>query len=315
MLTKSTLASILRRMASAGVSRLRSFNRRYTEVLGLLNERLDGSAFSLSEAHILYELAHEREQTAADIARRLRLDPGQLSRILKGFEQRGLIAGETSPNHARHRLLSLTPVGREAFAKLDSQTQTAIGALLERFDPYRRARLVELAGQLEDLLAGGEQPVIYRPPRTGDIGWVTHRQALLYGEEYGWDWTYEALVARILGEFVAEFHAARDDAWIAELNGDVVGSIFLKGGDAGTAKLRLLYAEPSARGCGIGAELVRLCVGRARMLGYARLELWTNSVLASARRIYEAAGFELVEEKPHHSFGQDLVGQTWALSL
>jgi DNA-binding MarR family transcriptional regulator/GNAT superfamily N-acetyltransferase len=302
-------------MASSDVSRLRSFNRRYTEVLGLLNERLDGSAFSLSEARVLYELAHGHEQTAADIARRLRLDPGQLSRILRDFEKQGLLAGEASPDHARHRLLSLRAPGREAFAELDRQTEAAIGALLGRFDPHRRARLVELATRLEGVLAGGEQPVVNRAPRTGDIGWITHRQAVLYHEEYGWDWTYEALVASILGEFVAEFDPARDDAWIAELGGEAVGSIFLKGGEAGTAKLRLLYVEPSARGRGIGAALVRLCVERGRALGYARLELWTNSVLASARRIYEGAGFELVAEEPHHSFGQDLVGQTWALEL
>jgi DNA-binding MarR family transcriptional regulator/N-acetylglutamate synthase-like GNAT family acetyltransferase len=297
------------------VSRLRSFNRRYTEVLGLLNERLDGSAFALSEARVLYELAHGRDQTAADIARRLRLDPGQLSRILKGFEQRGFAASEISPGHARHRLLSLTPAGREAFAELDRQTEAAIGVLLDRFDPRRRARLVELAGRLEGVLAGGEEPVVYRAPQTGEIGWVIHRQAALYEAEYGWDWTYEALIARILGEFVAEFDHARDDAWIAELGGDIVGSIFLKGAEAGPAKLRLLYVEPSARGRGIGAELVRLCVERARALGYARLELWTNSVLGSARRIYEAAGFELIAEEAHRSFGKDLIGQTWALDL
>jgi DNA-binding MarR family transcriptional regulator/N-acetylglutamate synthase-like GNAT family acetyltransferase len=300
---------------TSDVARLRSFNRRYTEVLGLLNERLDGSAFALSEARVLYELAHGHDQTAADIARRLRLDPGQLSRILKGFEQNGLVTGEVSAGHARHRLLSLTPAGRETFADLDRQTERTIETLLDRFDPHRRARLVELAGRLEAVLARGEQPVLYRAPRTGDIGWITYRQAVLYGEEYGWNCTYEALVARILGEFVAEFDPARDDAWIAELGGDIVGSIFLKGGDAGTAKLRLLYVEPSARGCGIGAELVRLCIERARGLGYARLELWTNSVLASARKIYNAAGFQLVTEEPHRSFGQDLVGQTWALDL
>jgi len=302
-------------MTPTDIDRLRSFNRRYTQVLGLLNERLDGSHFSLTEARVLYELAHGREQTAAEIARHLRLDPGQLSRILKGFEEQGLLVGETSPEHGRHRLLSLTGLGRTAFAELDRQTDTAVGGLLRAFDPHRRMRLVELAGRLERVLQGGEHGVIYRPPRTGDIGWITHRQAVLYEEEYGWDWTYEALVARILGEFVEQFDPARDDAWIAELGGDLVGSIFLKGGEAGTAKLRLLYVEPSARGRGVGAELVRLCVERARALGCARLELWTNSVLGSARRIYESAGFGLVAEEPHRSFGHDLVGQTWRLEL
>jgi DNA-binding MarR family transcriptional regulator/N-acetylglutamate synthase-like GNAT family acetyltransferase len=299
------------------VEQLRSFNRRYTRALGLLNERLDGSAFSLTEARVLYEIAHAHEQTAADIARRLRIDRGQLSRILKAFAERGLLASEASPEHARHQWLSLTPAGQAAFDGLDRQTDAAVGELLRRFDPHRKARLARLAREFERILAArGEPAVAYRPPRTGDIGWVIHRQAVLYGEEYDWDWTYEALIACILGEFVERFDPARDDAWIAELDGEVVGSIFLKGGDEpGTAKLRLLYVEPAARGRGIGAELVRRCVERARGLGYARLELWTNSVLGSARRIYEAAGFTLIEEMPHRSFGHDLIGQTWRLRL
>ena len=303
--------------AKSDIARLRSFNRQYTRQFGLLNERLDGSTFSLTEARVLYELAHVHEQTAADIARRLRLDRGQLSRILKEFERRGMLAGEASPDHARHRLLTLTPAGQAAFLELERHTETAVGCVLEGFGSHRRARLVEFASRFEALLsANADSAVVYRAVRTGDIGWVTHRQGVLYAEEYGWDWTYEALIARILGEFVEQFDADRDDAWIAELDGEAIGSIFLKGGDKpGTAKLRLLYVEPSARGRGIGAELVRLCVERARSLGYRRLELWTNSVLGSARRIYQAVGFELVEETPHHSFGQDLVGQTWSLDL
>jgi DNA-binding MarR family transcriptional regulator/GNAT superfamily N-acetyltransferase len=271
----------------------------------------------LTEARVLYELAHEGQQTAADITRRLRLDKGQLSRILSVFTERGLLTSEPSPEHARHQLLSLTPAGQAAFAQLDRQTEVVVGQLLQDFTPSRRAQLVKLASRFEAaLVSRASGSVIYRALRTGDIGWVIHRQALLYAEEYGWDWTYEALVAEILGEFVQQFDATRDDAWIAELDGEVVGSIFLKGGEKpGIARLRLLYVDPSARGRGIGAELVRLCVERARSLGYQRLELWTNSVLGSARRIYEAAGFTLIDETPHHSFGQDLTGQTWSLDL
>jgi DNA-binding MarR family transcriptional regulator/N-acetylglutamate synthase-like GNAT family acetyltransferase len=304
-------------VAPTDIARLRSFNRRYTQVLGLLNERLDGTAFSLTEARVLYELAHESEQTAADISRRLRLDRGQLSRILRMFTERGLLSSEPSPDHARHQLLSLTPAGQAAFALLDRQTEAGVGKLLQDFAPSRRVQLVELVSRFEAVLVSrADGSVAYRAPQTGDIGWVIHHQALLYREEYGWDWTYEALVATILGEFVQQFDATRDDAWIAELDGKVVGSVFLKAGEKpGIAKLRLLYVDPLARGRGIGAELVRLCVERARSFGYERLELWTNSVLGSARRIYEAAGFTLIDETPHHSFGQDLVGQTWSLDL
>ena len=300
----------------AAIPQLRAFNRRYTQALGLLNERLDGSAFSLTEARVLYELAHGGRQTAAEIGRRLGIDRGQLSRLLKAFAAKGLLASEPSPDHARHRLLRLTPAGEAAFERLNGQTDVAVGRLLEGFDPYRRTRVVSLAREFEAVLGAADERVRYRPPRTGDIGWVIHRQALLYEQEYGWDWRYEALVAQILGEFVAQFNPAREDAWIAELGGQGVGSIFLKAdAEPGVAKLRLLYVEPAARGRGIGAELVKLCIARARALGYARLELWTNSVLASARRIYEAAGFALIEETPHHSFGHDLVGQTWRLEL
>lgn len=301
------------------IARLREFNRVYTLRLGLLNARLDGSAFSLTEARILYELAHRRSPTAAEIARALDIDRAQLSRTLRRFEQAGLLTGTASEAHARHRLLRLTAEGRESFEQLDRATRTAIGALLGALPERRRRRLVEAAASIVDTLGGTEGDpgtVILRGPKPGDLGLVTARQAILYAEEYGWDWTYEALVAEILAGFVRTFDPSLEQAWIAEWEGTMAGSIFLmRSKEPGVARLRLLYVEPGMRGLGIGRRLVEACIERARAAGYGKLELWTNSVLVSARRIYEAAGFRLTGEKPHRSFGKDLVGQVWSLDL
>lgn len=304
---------------AADIAALRSFNRLYTRRLGLLGERLDDSPFSLSEARILYELAHRDGPTAAEIGRALDIDRAQLSRTLKRFEQRGLVRGEASPVHAKHQILTLTDAGRQAFESLNHSTQAVIGALLDELPDADRRRLLDAAGTFACVL----EPVppqhrtfALRAPRIGDLGWVTHRQAMLYAGEYGWDWTYEALAAEILAGFVKTYDPAREQAWIAEADGAVAGSIFLMAtADPDVAKLRLLYVEPSARGLGIGRALVDACIERARAIGYRRLELWTNSVLVSARRIYEAAGFTLRDEAPHRSFGHDLVGQTWTLDL
>lgn len=301
------------------IARLREFNRVYTQRLGLLNARLDGSAFSLTEARILYELAHRRSPTAAQIARALDIDRAQLSRSLKRFEQAGLLTGAASETHARHRLLELTAEGRDSFERLDRATRAAIGTLLEALPERRRRRLIEAAESIVDALGSPErdpEAVILRDPRPGDLGLVVGRQAILYSEEYGWDWTYEALVAEILAGFVRTFDPSLEQAWIAEVEGMMAGSIFLmRSPTPGIARLRLLYVEPGLRGLGIGSRLVEACVERARAAGYRKLELWTNSVLVSARRIYEAAGFRLTEEKAHRSFGKDLVGQVWTLDL
>lgn len=299
------------------ISALRTFNRVYTQKLGLLNSRLDGSPFTLTEARILYEVAHQMEPTAAGIMRTLGLDRGQLSRTLKRFADRGLI--ETSP-HAeggRRRVISLTAEGRKVFAGLEQKTHAAVGSLLDDLKPQRRAALVKAARDLTGIFeANDSSGVVLRGLRPGDIGWITHRQAVIYAEEYGWNGEYEALAARILADFVDAFDPAHDAAWVAELDGRVVGSVFLvRGGMPKTGKLRLLYVEPSVRGARIGSRLVDACVARAREAGDERLVLWTNSVLSSARHIYERAGFRLVEEAPHHSFGKDLVGQTWELHL
>jgi DNA-binding MarR family transcriptional regulator/GNAT superfamily N-acetyltransferase len=301
------------------IDRLRRFNRFYTRQLGLLDERLSQSPFSLTEARVLYELAHRISPTAAEIARDLGLDKAQLSRILKRFRTQRLLASAPSAAHAKHQLLSLTPAGRRAFDALEQATVTEIGALLAPLSQAKRRRLIQAAEAIEETLsppAAAAPAFILRDPEVGDLGWVIHRQAALYAAEYGWDWTFEALVAEILGDFVRNFDPSREQAWLAGRHGEIVGSIFLvRGDDAAIGKLRLLYVEPSARGLGIGAALVEACVARAREAGYSRLVLWTNDILLAARRLYEAAGFKLVDEEKHVSFGKELNGQTWALEL
>ncbi|MCW6529412.1 MULTISPECIES: bifunctional helix-turn-helix transcriptional regulator/GNAT family N-acetyltransferase [Sphingomonas] len=300
------------------VALLRAFNRLYTNQLGLLDAHLDGSRFTLSEARILYELAHREDPTAADIARTLNMDRAQISRTLKRFADRGLLETRDDPGHGRQQLLSLTPTGRAAFADLDVRAQEAIGALLDRVSARQRQRLIGAASVMMQAFDGGDEPasVTLRGLRPGDLGLVAARQMMLYAEEYGWDQGYEALVSRILADFHDQFDPARDAAWIADIDGEMAGSIFLvHGDDPAVAKLRLLYVESFARGAGVGRLLVETCIAHARRLGYRRLTLWTNSVLAAARHIYERAGFVLVDEAPHHSFGHDLIGQNWSLDL
>jgi DNA-binding MarR family transcriptional regulator/N-acetylglutamate synthase-like GNAT family acetyltransferase len=300
---------------------VRAFNRFYTLKIGLLNRSLPATDLSLPEARVLYELAHAPEsgRTAAEIGRALGMDKAHLSRIVARLSARGLMASRISPEHRKHRLLSLTEAGAKTFAGADAAARTQVDALLEPIDFSARARLVEAMRDIRAALDGREARdanISLRGLKVGDVGWIIHRQALLYHDEYGWDWTYEGLASRILGAFVAEFDPAREDAWVAERGGAVVGSIFLmKSDDPKVAKLRLLYVEPSARGAGLGRRLVATCIARARELGYRELTLWTNDILVAARRIYQAAGFRLVSEAPHHSFGHDLVGQTWTLDL
>jgi len=299
------------------VAALRSFNRVYTSRLGLLDAHLDDSPFTLSEARILYELANRTDPTGAEIARALNLDPAQISRTLKRFADRGLVATRDNPSHGRHQLLSLTERGRTAFAALESNTRRAVGALLDGLPPVRRAAMLSAASTITRIFEEDAAPQPHlRGLKPGDLGLVIARQSILYTEEYGWNGDYEALVARILADFHQSFDPARDAAWIAEMDGRMAGSIFLVHGDEPeVGKLRLLYVERDARGAGVGQMLVAACIDRARAVGYKRLDLWTNNVLSAARRIYERAGFLLVDETPHHSFGKDLVGQTWSLVL
>jgi DNA-binding MarR family transcriptional regulator/GNAT superfamily N-acetyltransferase len=301
------------------VSRLRRFNRFYTRQLGLLDERLSRSPFSLTEARVLYELAHRAAPTAAEIARDLALDPAHLSRIMKRLRARRLATSAPSATHAKHHLISLTREGRAAFDALERATIAEIAGLLAPLSEAAQRRLIGAAGVIEETLgapAPAGAPFVLQPPDLGDLGWIIHRQAALYASEYGWDWTFEGLVAEILGGFVKTFDSTRERGWVARRDGEIVGSVFLMhGDDVGTGKLRLLYVEPAARRLGIGAALVDACLSTARQMGYRRLTLWTNDILVSARRLYVAAGFTLVSEQPHVSFGKSLVGQTWALEL
>ena len=299
----------------------RSFNRFYTREIGLLNRRLPATDLSLPEARVLYELAQAPEGglTAAEIGRTLRMDKAHLSRIMARFRARGLALSRVSPDHRKHRLLSLSEAGRKAFVGADAAARAQVDALLEPIDVGHRRRIVEAMRDIRETLSDPEaddREMSLRPLQVGDVGWIIHRQAVLYHEEYGWDWTYEGLASRILGAFVAEFDPAREDGWVAERGGAIIGSIFLmRSDDPAVARLRLLYVEPSARAAGLGRVLVATCIARARELGYRQLTLWTNDVLVSARRIYQAAGFRLVSEAPHHSFAHDLVGQTCTLDL
>lgn len=300
------------------IDTVRAFNRFYTRQIGLLDEGLLKSPFSLTEARVLYELAHRDGLVASDLVRDLGLDPGYVSRLLKKFEERGLVEREASEADARRSSIALTPAGRQAFAPLNQDSHDQVRALLDRLPPVNQERLVKAMRTVQDLLEERPEPkvpYILRPLQVGDIGWVTRRQGMLYTEEYGWDGTYEALVAEILAEFVKKFDAQWERAWIAEREGEVVGSVFVVRKSSEVAKLRLLYVEPSARGLGIGRRLVDECIAFARAKGYKTLTLWTNDILGSARRIYQAAGFQLVDEERHHSFGKDLVGQTWDLEL
>ncbi len=300
------------------VARVRHFNRFYTRQLGLLDRHLLGSPHTLAEARVLYELAISESTTATAIAADLGLDLGYLSRILKAFERRKYITRARGTTDARQFDLRLTPHGRKQFAPLDRAARAQVAGQLKPLTREHCGQLVDSMRVIERLLAlgsSGPRPYVLRALQPGDIGWVTHRQAVLYAEEYGWDISYEALVAEILSGFVKSYDPAAEHAWIAEQDGRIVGSVFVVRAAADVAQLRLLYVEPDARGLGIGRRLVDACIAFARAKGFQTLTLWTNDVLASARKIYLAAGFQLTSEEPHHSFGKDLVGQTWQLAL
>ncbi|HEY8475706.1 MAG TPA: bifunctional helix-turn-helix transcriptional regulator/GNAT family N-acetyltransferase [Chloroflexota bacterium] len=300
------------------VAAVRRFNRFYTRQIGLLQEGYLDSPFSLTQVRVLYEIANDEGTTASRLARNLGLDPGYLSRILRGFTSLGLVERTPSKTDRRQSTLSLTARGREAFALLDQRSHDDIAALLSRLSPAKQERVVEAMQTIETLLGGQPKsgvPYLLRPPRPGDMGWVVQRHGAVYAQEYGWDESFEALVAEIVAAFVRNFDPKRERCWIAEMDGKNVGCVFCVKQSELVGQLRLLLVEPEARGMGIGRRLVDECVRFARSVGYRKMVLWTNDVLVSARRIYEAVGFRLVEESPHHSFGRDLVGQTWEMEL
>jgi len=302
-------------------SRVRSFNRFYTRKIGLLDKHLPGSALSLPEARVLYEIAqsHGPGPTAADLCRALAMDKAHMSRVVARLRSKKYVRGVVSAANARRLRLALTLTGKEAFASVDRGAQQQIEAMIGPLDAAAKARLIgamnDIRAVLRDDLDRDRTPRL-RGLRPGDLGWIVNRQAEIYFQEYRWDWTYEGLVCRILGDFVANFDPTKEDHWVGELAGAVVGSVFLmKGDEPHSAKLRLLYVEPWARGVGVGRVLVDACVARARELGYRELTLWTNDVLVAARRLYQSTGFRLVSRNPHRSFGHDLVGETWRLDL
>jgi len=305
-------------LADPRVDAVRRFNRLYTRRIGALRAGLLDSPFSLAEARLLYELAHRDRPAAAELARDLGLDAGYLSRLLRGLERRRLISRERSKSDARQSLLSLTAAGRRTFATLDTRSSAEVRAMLAKLSDVGQRRLVEAMRDVERLLGAAPEPklpYLLRPHRPGDMGWVVHRHAALYAQEYGWDERFEALVAKIVAKFIDNFDPQRERCWIAERDGEIVGSVFLVTKSPTVAQLRMLYVEPGARGLGIGKRLVDECERFAREKGYRKIVLWTNSILHAARHIYEAAGYRLVAEEPHHSFGHRLVGQTWELKL
>lgn len=318
-----TLACIVEStVADADVERriaaVRRFNRFYTKQIGLLRDGYLDSTFSLTQVRVLYELAHREDPTSSELARDLGLDAGYLSRTLSGFERRGLLEKRRSETDGRQILLRLTERGWAAFAPLDRRSHDDVAVLLGRLPETDQNRVAEAMESIELLLRArpeSRSSYILRPPLAGDMGWVVHRHGAVYAEEYGWDATFEALVAEIVAKFLRTNDPQRERCWIAEKDGKNVGSVYCVKRSPTVAQLRLLLVEPEARGLGIGRRLVDECVRFARAVGYRRITLWTNDVLVAARHIYERAGFRLLEEEGHHSFGHDLVGQNWELKL
>src|SRR5215468_1112529 len=299
------------------VSAIRAFNRFYTRKIGVV-DGMASSPFSLAEARVLYELGHREKPTATDIRKELGLDAGYMSRILRDFERRKLVAREQSKMDERQRFLSLTAKGRRAFAPLDERSNRDVAAMLDELSPTGRKQLVDAVQTVHRLLGGKAEPktpYLLRQHHPGDMGWIVHRQAMLYAEEYGWDGTYEALAAEIVAQFIKNYEPKRERCWIAEKDGARVGAVFVAKASDEVAKLRLLHVEPKARGLGIGKRLVEECIRFARHAGYQKITLWTQSILHAARRIYEQVGFRVAREEQHHSFGKDLTAETWDLDL
>jgi DNA-binding MarR family transcriptional regulator/GNAT superfamily N-acetyltransferase len=298
------------------IAAIRDFNRVYTRQLGLLNRGFLGSELNFTEARVLYELAMHADVTAGEIAGNLQLDVAYLSRILGKFRRRGWLVRHASRSDGRRQHLRLTAAGRAAFRPLDGEAKAQVAKMIAPMSVADRSSLVAALSEVRRaVVPGKDQELQIRGLKIGDIGWVTHRQGLLYAEEYGWDVTYEGMVAKILSDFVASYEERSAGAWIAEREGVILGSVFLVRASATVGQLRLLYVEPRARGMGVGRRLVAACIEGARARGYRKLKLWTNDILVSARRIYEAAGFELTGEASHRSYGQKLNGQTWELRL
>jgi DNA-binding MarR family transcriptional regulator/GNAT superfamily N-acetyltransferase len=302
----------------AQIAAIRSFSRFYTRKLGIIEPKLLHSPWTLQEARIIYEIAQHEGCTATDLVRILGLDPGFLSRTLQTLQRRQIVSRRPSKADRRANELALTAKGRAAFAELDSRSRSEVAALLGTLDDKEREAVVHAMTTIAHTLEPPTQKpagFLLRSHRPGDIGWVTSRHGAVYAQEYGWDISFEALVAEIAAQFIKSYDPACEHCWIAEIDGEPVGSIFLVNGSNGVAKLRLLLVDKKARGLGVGRALVEQCIRFAREAGYQSIALWTQSMLVAARNIYQRAGFRLTAEEKHHSFGVDLVGETWEMKL
>ncbi len=302
------------------IAEIREFNRFYTRIIGVLRKGLLHSPFSLTEARIIFEIANKKELTATDLCRDLGLDQGYLSRILDRLEKQDVLKKVKSQKDGRQRLLSLTSKGQNGFELLNTRASDEVADMLQRLSESDQLRLIKAMNTIESILDEGfkySEPFFLRTHHSGDMGWVTFRHGVIYSQEYGWNEEFEALVSQIVSDFIKNYNPKRDRCWIAEMDGESVGSVFLVQDpeDATVAKLRLLLVEPNVRGLGLGTRLVEECIRFAKECGYQKIVLWTNDVLVEARRIYIKKGFKLIEQEEHHSFGHDLIGENWELIL
>lgn len=305
--------------AAAHIQAVRNFNRFYTQRIGVLDPYL-GSDLSLTEVRVLYELAHRDQPTASELGRDLALDAGYLSRILRRFESKGWLARVPSVADARQSLLALTEAGHKVFAPLQQQSRDEAAALLATLGAGDRQQLVNAMGTVQRLLARATEPaptrtIVLRDPKPGDMGWVVQQHGEIYAHEYGWNSEFEALVANIVSKYLKDFQPDSEKCWIAELDGERVGAVFVVRKTASVAQLRMLILNRQARGLGLGGRLVDECIQFARSKGYKKMQLWTNSGLDAARALYAKRGFRLLRSERYHGFGHDLVGETWKLRL
>ena len=300
------------------VSKIREFNRFYTRKIGVLREELLHSKFSLTESRIIYELANNKIKTASDLCKELGLDPGYISRILQRFEEKGIVNRKTSEEDGRTRIIQLTNVGLKEFELLNKRSNEEIEDILNDLPKGDQKQLLTAMSTIEKILNRNlkfSEPFFLRSFESGDMGWVVHRHGVLYREEYGWNEEFEALVAEIVSDFIKNYKPEKERCWIAEMNGEIVGSVFVVKLDDKVAKVRLLLVEPKARVVVLGSRLVEECIKFAKNAGYEKITLWTNSILVEARYIYKKEGFSLVESEDYHGFGKDLTGETWNLNL
>ncbi len=300
------------------VDEIRRFNRFYTKRIGLLNRGILKTRFPLTQARVIFELAQHEQSTASDLTNELDIDPGYLSRILASFEKDGLIRKVQSESDNRQWFLKLTSKGKRSFSVLNNRSRQEVGALLQSLSGDDQYRLLSAIHTMEEVLGARPKPItsyLLRPHRPGDIGWITQRHGVLYSEEYGFDETFEALVAEILARFIQNYDHKRERIWIAEQDGERVGSVMIAHTGNKVAQLRLFLVEPKVRGKGIGKRLIDECIDFSKRSRYRKIKLWTQSTLLAARHLYSKAGFERTEQKPHTSFGHDLIAEVWELKL